>query len=70
MFKEEDFMTKDSENEIPDSTMMKKRMTTHNPDHHHRTILKLKIQKRKNLSLMLKTKTSLKLLELFQNTIG
>ena len=37
---------------------MKKRMRTHNPDHHHHTSLKPQIQKMENLTLMLKTKKS------------
>ena len=45
---------------------MKKRMRTQNPDHHHHTILKTKFQNMINLQLMLKTKTSFKLLELFE----
>ena len=72
--KEIDAMAKDSEDENQDPAkmgkIMEKIMKTKNPDHYHHTILKTKFQKMINLQLMLKTKTSLKLLEHFQNTNG
>ena len=72
--KEIDAMAQDSEDETPNfekfKTMMKKRMKTKSPNHHHHTILKTKFQKMNNQNLILKTRANLKLLEHFQNTNG